>query len=192
MRSLTKIPKVNKEPVPDPSWEVVGHHPDTHRPLYRERIPMTRPVPELDAEGRRVMRVNKLTGEELYPLNKPEWYTLDRVFQLVPDGQANVYKEFYKEPSPEELAEKERRKKVAAMKDTLAEAFVDAGLSPQEIAARLSGAVPTAPEPTVDDDGEIVEYPEPYAPGRWRLSDGTKMQGTREAAEAAEAALAEA
>lgn len=33
------------------------------------------------------------------------------------------------------------------------------------------------------------EFPQLYAPGRWRLSDGTTMQATREAAERAQAAL---
>lgn len=35
------------------------------------------------------------------------------------------------------------------------------------------------------------EFPQMYGPGRWRLSDGTTMQGKREDAEAAQAAIRE-
>lgn len=41
-----------------------------------------------------------------------------------------------------------------------------------------------------DDQGEGDEFPVNYSPGRWRLSDGTKMQGSREQAVAAQEAMA--
>lgn len=207
--TLSKIPKLHADMTQavDPSWETVGVGPGG-RIIYRERSRRARAVKDIDPKtGEQRQRKHGVTGEALYGLNKPELYTLERTFYLESDGQGNIYKVDYTPPTPEQI-EAERRKQAAKeMVPALAEALVAEGLTPADLIARLRAPVPTdngstqspagdtVPEPdspTGDATEPEKEYPVMYAPGRWELSDGTKMQGKKEDAEQAEAAIQQA
>lgn len=92
------------------------------------------------------------------------------------------------------------------MKDKLAGVLVDAKIEPDRLLDLLKPKDVPAPQPgtpgappavpALTGTGPVttpspVGFPKRYAPGRYYLSDGTKFQGTKEAADIAEAAVQE-
>ncbi len=171
--------------------------------LFRMVSKRSRAVPDIDPEtGEQRWRKQPNTGEPLYRMNKPERYDLEEVFFLESEGNGNVHKVPYLPPTPEQLAAEERKRAVESMGTSLAEALVDAGISPTEAVARLGAArsatAPVPPEgepvradgiaaPTdfvVDDENgppaqALTDYPVKVAGNRWRLSNGTIFVGKK-------------
>lgn len=167
-----------------------------------------------DGSNRRHRR-NPLTGDTTYPLNREEVFEMKRVFYLLSEGNGNHTKIDWSEANEADLAADARAKKVANMVPEIAAAFVDSGVTPEALAAALrmvgdqaakeikedleelpvpEGAKPPpataqAQAPSNDKNPGSIKYPYNYAPGRWLLSDETKMQGKKTEAQAAEAAL---
>jgi hypothetical protein len=152
------------------------------------------PVMEYDERvGREVQAWKRNSnGDKVVPLYEVELYDETLLFYLESDGQNNVAMVPYVEPSVEELADRDRKRRVAEMKDALAEAVVQAGLTPEQVLQRLMSQPPAMPEPEPEPEPFLPEYPKHEAFDRWVLSNGEKFKGSRVEAEAAEAALAPA
>lgn len=112
----------------------------------------------------RLFRKNQMTGEPLYPLNRPEVYEEAITFYLESDGQGNIVCVPFTAPTAAEIAAEERQRRIREMVPAVAEALVDAEFSPEQLVKALRGN--TAPEPEV----EQVSYPRYYGPGLWYLS----------------------
>ena len=158
-----------------------------------------------------MFRKNQMTGETMYPLRAAELYQHEELFYLESEGNGNIRKIQFTWPTAEEQAATERERKINEMSRALPELLVDRGLTLEKLLASLGTATPAlavddsvpeslepVPEPamavSLEPEPEPVaeekpEFPQMYAPGRWLLSDGRKMQGTRVDAKAAEARL---
>lgn len=145
---LRKIRPFHGPIEPDPNWEMLGMTPDG-RQLFKEVTTRSRPVPLNDDDGNRVYQRHLTTGQKLYPMNKPEIFDLERVFTLESEGNGNVRKVPYRPPTPEEIKAAEREGKVEAMKDRLAEVFVDADIEPEDLLAFLRER-PYVPQAEID------------------------------------------
>ena len=240
---LQKIPKIHAQLIPPQTAVTKGSTPDGKQ-LWYEEIPMSRSVPRIlpgsvtPETPKGVQEWKKdLAGQGIYPLRQREDYIWKRLYYLESQGNNNVEKVDYVPPTKEHLAAIERARRVVAMKDSLAEALVDGGVTPENLVATLqagqvrvpveveevpetvgpvvevttAAAEPTAevevvemvpevavaPEPVpepVAEKPEVPEvtYPVMYAPGRWKLSDGSKLQGKKVKAVRAEKALQKA
>lgn len=183
MRStLSRIPKLHAPFVPEAGWEQAGTTP-LGKQLWTESIPRSRAVPDFevdcnscDGDGCKRCRVwarNPMTNQPLYPKNKPEFYTQERLFFVESDGQGSQIKITYTRPTPEEIEAVIHTKQVADMIPQLASALVDKGLDVKEIVARLTAPVaevkdeapePTAPEEAVPfDDSQVTSDDEQVA-----------------------------
>lgn len=209
MRTLAKVKPVHAELIPPQGARATGVTPDGKQ-LYtitRKRsrpVPRTEIVPGLDGIPieRQVWRKNQMTGEPLYPVNRPQVYEETILFYLESQGNNNVELHPYIPPSAEQLAREERARRVAEMREGLAEALVDAGLTPAELLARIkqpdSGSITVADLPvTLTDETntvttapvDLVEYPVYMPPGRWQFSNGRILKCKKEEAVAIEAEL---
>lgn len=158
MRTLNPIPKFDGPMIPDPKWERVGADP-VGRQLYRERQKRSRAVPLFDEEtGERVHQKHQNTGQKLYPMNRPELFTLERVFYLESEGNGNVRKVPYTPPTPEEIAAAERKGKIESMKERVAEVFVDADISPEDLLEFLRSR-PYTPQSEIEEEQEEEDLP---------------------------------
>lgn len=195
--ALSTLKPLHSQPVPDPSWEVIGVTEGPNgKPVYRARSNRARAVPAYDENGKRDYAKHGVTGMPLYGKNKPELYTLEETFYLESDGHGNVYKIPYHPPTPEEIAARKRAEAAKQMVPALAEALVDAGLTPEELVARLRAPASTADgsvqSPTGDTAEPEVEYPRMASPGRWELSNGEIFAGKKAEAQAREAEVQQA
>lgn len=171
-RGLSRIRQFHGPVVPESQWERAGTTPNG-RQLYIERTSRSRAVPDYEdavcdacegskktkngkfecpkcsgtgiVVGKRRYAKNPLTGEPLYPKNKPEFYIHERMFFIESDGQGNQYKVDWAPPTPEQIAADAHTRAVAEMLPKLAGALVDTGLGMDEIVERLTA--PRAPEP---------------------------------------------
>lgn len=180
--NLQKIKPLHPQMVPPQGAEAIGVTPDG-RQLYKLVTARSRSVLDIDEKtGEQKYRKNQQTGEPLYRMRKPEFYEKTEIFYQESEGNGNVRKIPYTPPTEAELAAAERTRKIAEMRDGLAEAFVDRGLTPAEAVAQLAGATPE----------HAVEYPFHLNGARWQLSNGEIATGKREDAEIAEKAVLEA
>jgi hypothetical protein len=184
--TFSRIQKLNPELIPPTGSVPFGITPNGH-PLYRLVTQRSRAVPDIDlVTGEQRWRKNQMTGEPLYALNKPESYEQVRVFYLASQGNGTVELVDWAPPSAEDVARAQKAQRVAEMGEKLAEALVDSGMEPAELLANLKAkpSVTTSGTQSVNVEvpaatGTGVTYPEMYAPGRWRLSNGDSMQGKR-------------
>jgi hypothetical protein len=117
----------------------------------------------------------------------------EQLFYQLDQGNGNVQVIEYRFPTDDEVAAAKRRQKIAAMQPALAEALVDAGVSPTELLERLrqpraSAPAPKAPAPPVVEE----DFPVDLGDGRWKLSNGQEMEGNEDQALAQEIAVGEA
>jgi len=190
-RTLSRIPVGHGPIVVEAGWEMAGTTPSGQQ-LYIERTPRSRAVPDHEVlecvecsgdkcekcdwtggiQGKRIFVKNPMTGEPLYPKNKPEFYTHERMFYVASDGAYNQYKVDWSAPTPDQVAADKHTRDVADMLPALAGALVNAGLSPEEAAKRLTTPVPesepyVAPTPTEaqpfdgsqESDGQLLTDP---------------------------------
>jgi hypothetical protein len=193
---LDRVKPIKSDLIPPAGSTTYGTTPDG-RIIYQRTMQRGRAVPKLDAEGNRVWRKHPLTGEPLLPVNQGEVYEATDLFTLLDQLNGNVEMVPYHVPTAEELAAETRVKKVVAMKDQLAEALVDAGVDPANLLADLKAlavpaATPIVPAAAMTEPPVPSLYPMAKGGGWYLLSNGTKMQGSEEAAQEAEAAIAEA
>ena len=231
---LQKIPKIHAQLIPPQTAVTKGSTPDGKQ-LWYEEIPMSRSVPRIlpgsvtPENPKGVQEWKKdLAGQGIYPLRQREDYIWKRLYFLESQGNNNVEKVDYVPATKEQLAAAEHARRVVAMKDRLAEALVDGGVTPENLVATLqagqvrvpveveapaepeavepvAGLAPEAvvAEPTAEVEAAVepeavveappkVTYPVMYAPGRWKLSDGSKLQGKKVKAVRAEKALQKA
>ena len=195
---------------------VVGRTPQG-KLIYQMEIIRGKNHPRLDDAGKPMYAKHPNTVEPLYMKRRLEAVTKVHTFIIEQDRAGNAYKVDYRLPTPEEAARVEREQKIAALGGgAFAEAMVNAGLEPKDVVAAAvelkSRAQPVATAPTAEIEASTAEgegsadaenqsaettagniapseYPHMYAPGRWKLSNGDKLQGRRVDAEAAEAAL---
>lgn len=190
--TLTKLQPLHPEKIAPPEAVMAGTTPDGKQ-LYREVTRRSRAVPMLDEKGDRVFAKNPMTAEPLYPKNRPEIYNHERLYYLESEGNGNLRKVDYAPPTPEQLAEQARQRRIDEMGGgQLGAALVDAGITPEEAVQRIlsgSAAAPAPDEPlpvpwVPDPD---AEYPVHIAGGKWQLSNGEFVRSNREEAEKAEA-----
>lgn len=159
-------------------------------------------------------RLHATTGEPMYKLRKGELYEEDLLFTLESQGNGNIEMIHYHRPTEKELADERRRVAIAEMSARLPEILVDRGINLDALASLLqpTAAAPTvvpvveAPvaepaqsaEPAVIDTpvtaadlGLTATFPSPIGGGWYRLSDGTKVQGSKGDAVKAEAVVKE-
>ena len=224
---LQKIPKIHPQLIPPQGAVQRGTTPDGKQLWYQE-IPMSRSVPDIipgtetpdNPKGEQRYKMN-LAGEKVYPLFKAERYIWKRLYFLESEGNGQVNMVPYVPLTKEQIAAEERRKKIVAMKDSMAEAFVDAGVLPDNLLATLRAAqtqvpvkvdepeivepvaarhpdAPTAEVETVAEpvkappEKPAIHYPTTSGGGWWVLSDGSKVQGKKAKAVKAEKALQKA
>lgn len=205
--ALPKIPPLHAPLIPPTGSVMCGTTPDGKQ-LYTLTRKMARAVPDIDENTKqRKWRKVISTGEQLYPLNKPEPYEDTEMFFLESDGRNNVTKQRYTPPTAQEIAEQDRQRKIAVMQPALARALVDSGLTAEELVARLM-APPPAPIPVasgtpelsvstggsgeVDEtkkDEPVVTYPRQVGGNNWELSNGARVKGNRQKAQEAEDAI---
>ena len=192
--TLTKLKPIESG-ISKPPLDAVaaGVTPDGHQ-LYRRPRPVVTKSPRIDPKtGERAWRRDP-NGQPLVPLNDYVVSSEDVLFYLEDQQNGNVEMVRYCPPSAEELAAKDRAAKIAAMQAGLAEAAVDAGLTPQEVMARIAGAkaatVTAATAPVVIAD--LAEYPIHIGGPKWLLSHGENFFGNRADAEKAESKVTDA
>lgn len=120
------------------------------------KVPCERCEASGEVQGPRKQRLHPVTGEPLLDKNKAEHYIHERLFYVESDGQGNQYKVDWSPATEEEIAAAERAKKIREVIPAVAGALVDSGLSPDEIAARLSGSS-EPPRRPAEEDGEEAE-----------------------------------
>ena len=212
-RHHTAIPKQHGQWEPENNWEPVGRA-INGKQLWVERFQDNEPEPMMETikgpdgtaiidpetgepKQRRVFKRHPVNGEPLYPMNRRNIVTRERMFYVESQGNWNVEKHFYTPPSEEELREIDRKERIQELKDTFFAKLADTGLSPDELMRRLQtyGPVMTdeqiaeadehagvVPEPAGDSADE-KDYPLKLA-GRnqWELSNGTIYTGDEEGA----------
>lgn len=158
---------------PDPSWEETGEfHRDTagnRFPVYREKVPIEKRVPQRDADGgimyhlaadgsrRRQMWTREVTSHKV------------REFVYAPVGNGICQKNYHFRPSAEETIRRANEIAEQNAISDLGRALKESGQSFVDLLAGVKSAVgieprekATAPPPP--------DYPRMYAPGRWYLN----------------------
>lgn len=179
-----------------------GRHPDTGQIIYELTRKRSRSEPDLDENGKQRMQRN-LQGEPLYPLRRPVLYDEHLLFTIEFQGSGNMGMQPYFPPTEEELAEKAKKERAAAIRERLFEVLAESGKTPEELVeALLAGGAPVemvpASEPssqTVTTDGGSVPdaetlpeepFPRRIGESHWYLlSNGDKVQG-KDAADTAQ------
>lgn len=181
-QTLTKIQPMHAQLIPNPAWERVGLTEDG-RQVFRHVTKRSRPVPWLDEKGNRVYAKHPVSGEPLYPKNKPEIYDHVEVFTVESQGNFNLEKIPYDaEAEARRRAERERQRRAQANLERLLDLMAQEDVSPDELIASLrSEAQAMRPEPEPEPELEPeepedeVEYPVMKGPMIWVLSDGTQL-----------------
>lgn len=156
----------------------------------------------LDPSKRR-WRKHPLNAEPLVPMNRRRDIVVERTFYVISQGNYNCEKQFYIPPSKEELEAAQREGKIGSVLRKLAEGLVDKAshLTADQIVARMmaGGAVVESREAyetafhepgqevVIDDTKYPLDVGKAKAKGKkWRLSNGTEMDGTEDEAVAME------
>jgi hypothetical protein len=148
------------------------------RTLYRSVIEK-----EFGPDGKPKWELHPTTAQPLYLRHVRRRKDRTQTFTLESDGHANLYVQEYNPPSPEEEREAEIRNAADTLQTQLARTMAERGITPDRLLDAVLGAqqqTETLPEKT---------FPHLYAPGRWELFNGSKMQGSRDDALEAEARL---
>lgn len=186
--TLERIKPLHPDFHPDPSWERCGMTPSGHQ-LFKSTEARSRAIPDVDAEtGERRQMLHPTTAQPLYPLNIAERYTLERTFYLHSEGNGNIIKVDWSEPTEEELASAIREEKIEVMVPNLAGALVDMDMTPDDftkalamIARAMKGEDPmVAKEPMPEAPVAAREVvPPPEREGGPAMSDDGKMAVVR-------------
>ena len=206
------LPKIEplEPPLIPPSGSVAAGVTPNGQQLYKLDRPRSRAVPKLDERGNHAYRKHQVNGEDLYPLYKPELYTEHLLFFMESDHNGNAYMVPFIPPTEEQLAAEERERRIAAMRDELAQALVDADVSPDQLISALRAprdvaiagepvqgtpahqdlSQPDGPEddaqPEVEEtdpdefEPDFSVFPKQIGPTTWELSNGETLQGSRE------------
>ena len=162
----------------------------------------------LDPSKRR-WRKHPLNAEPLVPMNRRRDIQVERVFYVVSEGNFNCAKIFYRPPTKAEIEAASREGKIEEVMRKFAEGLVDqhSHLTADEIVARALKAGPVVAdretyekefgEPgqdvVVDDTKYPLDIGKSKAKGkRWRLSNGTEIEGSADDAVALELQVIEA
>lgn len=200
---MERDPKSNRVSFHEVPTTVHGTTPDG-RTIYQQTIVRaSEPEAVIDKEtGEQAWAKHPTTGEPLYPKwkKKPE----QRTRFIVPNnqGNGNLSWEEWSPASEAELANAERRRKGEAMRDVFVDALVEADISPDqlpsvlrrlaeqrdEVVPEMTGSA-DATAPTDTEPAAAGEFPKQAGAGRWKLSNGSFVNGKKVAAIAAEAAL---
>lgn len=178
--TLERIRPLHPDFHPDPSWERCGMTPSGHQ-LFKETRKASRAIPDIDPEtGERRQMLHPTTAQPLYPLNKAEHYTMSRTFYLHSEGNGNIIKVDWSEPTEEELAAIEREDKIEKMIPNLAGSLVDLDMSPTEfgqalkmIAKAMKGEDPMDEPVPATGPHDVVQPPE--REGGPAMSDDGRM-----------------
>jgi len=133
------------------------------------------------------------TGEELIGQRIPIVEKYEFVFTWEDEGNGNDKLVEYKPPTEKELAEAARAKRRAFLMDRLADALADGEIDLDE----LTGKVEIIETKQENEEGVKVsaaiaeDFPVYIPVGKWRLSDGSVIQGKKADALEAEAAIAD-
>lgn len=183
---LERIKKLHPDFRPDPSWQRCGMTPSGHQ-LFTSTEKRSRAIPDYDPEtGERRKMLHPTTAQPLYPLNKAEHYTMVRTFYLHSEGNGNIIKVDWSEPTEEEIAAALREEKIEDMVPNLAGSLVDLDMSPEDFTKALAmiaramkgedpmaGEQPTPAAPTPATAREVV--PPPQREGGPAVSDDGKL-----------------
>ena len=150
----------------------MGLTPDGHQ-LFEETTKRSRAIPDIDPiTGERRYKLHPTTGEPLYPKNKPQLYDNVRVFYLESEGNGNIIKIDWTEPTADEIAAVQREKGIKELIPKLSETLYDADINLADLVSAMKmisqhtkGELPdeappaeaTAPEPV------LAPMPEPKA-----------------------------
>ena len=132
--TLRKMKPMHPELIPPKGSVPFGMTPD-NKQLYKLVRKRGHNEPRLDADGQRAYRKHPTTGEPLVPLNKFVPDTETKIFFLESEGNANVRMVDWKPPSEKEQAAAILKMKIEQMMPKMAEAFVVAGVDPDEVVA---------------------------------------------------------
>ena len=119
------------------------------------------------------------TGEELIGLRKHTVNTEEFIFMWEDEGNGNNKLVEYNPPTDEQLAEAARKERRAFLQDKLLDALADGKINLEDMIAGKTARKKETPAPTKEAEEAVEEYPFMYAPGRWRLSNGTEMRGKK-------------
>lgn len=191
MRALQKIKPILVDVIPPTNSDgtdvvQVGRTPKG-LPIYQQTIVRASAAkPKLDPKTKEQVWVrHPTTGEPLYR----RWTKTaeSRTRFIVPNqqGNGNLSWDEWIPATKEQIALEERAKKIEAMKDGLAAALVDGGITIEQ----FLGQVGAAKEPVAPPKVETRVFPVHIAGASWKLSDGSMFKGKKVDAVAAEAAL---
>jgi len=189
---LNKVKPLKTDLIPPEGSMPAGVTADGQHQLWKRPIKRVRTQVVKDEKGQEVWK-HLPNGEPTVRKRTATVEDGEELFYLRDQGNGNVEKVRYRFPTDEEVAAAKRRQKIAAMQPALAEALVDAGVSPTELLERLRQPAPKAPAPkapvppVVEDD-----FPIDLGEGRWKLSNGQEMEGNEDQALAQEIAVGEA
>lgn len=150
---------------PDPDWKRLGLTPTGHQ-LFEETTKRSRAVPDIDpATGERRHRLHPTTGEPLYPRNKPQPYDHVRTFYLESQGNGNIVKIDWREPTPKEIAAVEREEGIKAMIPNLSATLYDADIKLEDLVAAMK-MIAQATKGELPDEAPPAESEAPEPPPR--------------------------
>lgn len=161
----------------------------------------------LDPSKRR-WRKHPLNAEPLVPMNRRRDVDVERTFYVISQGNFNCEKQFYTPPTEAEIQAAQREGRIESVLRKLAEGLVDKGshLTDDQLVARMlsGGAVLESreayekqfAEPGQDVVIDDTKYPLDIGKGKmkgkkWRLSNGTEIEGTEDEAVAFELQIIE-
>lgn len=167
-----RIRRFNAQFEPGKDWEEAGRTPWGAQ-LYRvvEKRSGNAPEYETGPDGDiltdhngnpvRAWVRSEISGQKLYPKNRPTYFTIERLFYAFDEGNGNVRMEPYRPPTPEEIEAAKRAKKIEAMQAAWAEKLADSDMSLDELfEAFMRGPTQEleyADPPSAEDAANAVE-----------------------------------
>ncbi len=138
----------------------MGLTPNGHQ-LFKETTKRSRAIPDIDpTTGERRYKLHPTTGEPLYPRNIPEHYDHIRTFYLESEGNGNIVKIDWIEPTPEELAAVAREKGIKEMIPNLTATLYDSGIDIKDLVAAMK-MIAQSTKGELVDEAPPAEAPEP-------------------------------
>lgn len=186
---MKKLAPQHATPVPDPDAVQIATTPDG-RAVYQRKVRRFRNMP-LKINGEQQYRRDRQTGEPAVSLRKIEPFERVEIYTLESNGAFGVDRVPYHVPTPEEVAAVERQRRIDEMGGgKLGAALVDAGMTPEQLLAKLAGETQT---PAVADTWKPDLSDFPRAVGDegtlWELSNGDGIEGDEQDAMVAESNL---